>query len=205
MKHALVLAAALPLLLLATGVPRAEAGDSSIQVRHLPNEYPALAKVSPRQAFDTVQQKEKGGLLELQLEGEGGSLVYDVEIATPKGEIEEYQVDAVSGKILGKSEEDEEDDEDGEGAEGSFSLATPRAQFPTLAKIDAFSAIEIVTNASQGQFLGLELGEDDGILVYEILVVSPDGDLLDADVDAGTGAILEMEEVNMEHDGGEQD
>ncbi|TKJ37284.1 hypothetical protein CEE37_14345 [candidate division LCP-89 bacterium B3_LCP] len=42
--------------------------------------------------------------------------------------------------------------------------------------------------------LALILDEDDGYLTYEVIVVTPARAIMELDIDAGTGALMEMEE-----------
>lgn len=174
---------------------------NSIKVSHSVYEWSDIAKVTPQQAVETVFAKEAGKLLEVQLEGEGGFLIYDVEIVTKKGEIKEFQIDAVNGKFLGENEEDEEkDDDESDIQQGSFALNKSNAEFPDLAKIGPWKAMETATTQTGGKFIGLELTRDDGYLIYEIIVVTPGFEIKKIEIDAGSGFILEVEELDLEEE-----
>lgn len=45
-----------------------------------------------------------------------------------------------------------------------------------------------------GRIVEAEFERDDGLAIYELELVTEDGQLIDAEVDARTGAILEVEE-----------
>jgi len=47
-----------------------------------------------------------GRILEVELEHEHGQLVYEVEILNPNGHVQEYLLDAKTGKLLSVEEED---------------------------------------------------------------------------------------------------
>ncbi len=184
----------------------------SIQVKHFPQEFPELAKITPHEAVKIALKQAKGGILEVELENEDGYLVWDVEVATEDGAIKEYAIDAGNGKILGVSvEEDDEDeekekekekgedDEDEEKIEqGSVKVEHSPSEYPGLAKISAVEAIDIALGLVKGKLFALELDEDDGYLIYEMIVIGANGAVKEIELDAGTGEIIEIEEY--EHD-----
>ena len=45
-----------------------------------------------------------------------------------------------------------------------------------------------------GRVVEVELEQDEGIMVYEVELVTPDGRLIEMDMDAATGALVEMDE-----------
>ena len=67
------------------------------------------------------------------------------------------------------------------------------ADFPALAKISLNQAVEKALNAAPGNVLKTELENEDGFLVYEVKVVTPDKSIRDVKVDAGSGKILALE------------
>jgi uncharacterized membrane protein YkoI len=54
-----------------------------------------------------------------ELESEGGSAVYEVEVVGKDGKLREVTVDASSGRVLGLEMEEEEFFENEEGADGN--------------------------------------------------------------------------------------
>lgn len=58
-----------------------------------------------------------------------------------------------------------------------------------------FSEIqEIVKAAMPGEILGVELESDDGVLLYEIEVMSTQGQLMEVKIDAKTGKVVKVEQ-----------
>ncbi|MFT4012191.1 MAG: PepSY domain-containing protein [Paracoccus sp. (in: a-proteobacteria)] len=49
-----------------------------------------------------------------------------------------------------------------------------------------------------GQVVEVELEYEDGVLVYEIDLITPQGHLIEVDMDAATGDILEVDEEEMD-------
>lgn len=164
----------------------------SIVVRRPPAEWPALAAITPRQALDAALAWKAGGLLELRLDSEGGTLVYDVKLVLADGEAVEVQIDAGDGRVLGHEEEEDERGE--ERAKGGVRVAEPESRWPERSRIAPFDALQRVADATGGAFLGLELQEDDGRLVWSVDVVLPDGAVARATLDAGSGLLLELDD-----------
>ena len=67
------------------------------------------AKITPGQAKSAALAQVSGTVRTVELENEGGSLVYGVEIKTADGSVREVKVDAGSGQIL-RAESDAEND-----------------------------------------------------------------------------------------------
>ena len=182
-------------------VPQDESG--SIKVRTSILDYPSLAKIGYQDAMNTALKKTPGGILELELESEHGYLVFCVEIVTDKGELIEYQIDAGNSAILSVEEEDDEDkdEEEAEMKSGTLKVSCSPLEYPKLAKIKPVQAIETAMSQIPGsKLLALELEGDDGILVYEVVLVTSGRSLMDVEIDAGTGAIIEMEEEEFDRD-----
>lgn len=73
------------------------------------------------------------------------------------------------------------------------SKKTPRWQQVEMARFSASEAMAIALKAVPGAVVELELEVDDGALVYEIVVVAKDHSVVELEIDAGTGEILERE------------
>ena len=56
--------------------------------------------------------------------------------------------------------------------------------------------MEHVAAVQPGRVIEVELEMEDGIRVYEVELITPDGRLLEVDLDARTGAILSLDEDN---------
>ena len=65
-----------------------------------------------------------------------------------------------------------------------------QAAYSTLAKITLQQAMTIASNAQSGNASKAELQNEDGFLVYNVVVVSPDKKIHEIKVDAGNGSIL---------------
>jgi uncharacterized membrane protein YkoI len=65
-----------------------------------------------------------------------------------------------------------------------------QATYSSLAKITLQQATTIASNAQSGNISKAELQNEDGFLVYNIVVVSPDKKIHEIKVDAGNGSIL---------------
>ena len=72
------------------------------------------------------------------------------------------------------------------------------ADFPALAKISLNQAVEKALNAAPGNVLKTELENEDGFLVYEVKVVTPDKSIRDVKVDAGSGKVLALEKEKVD-------
>lgn len=77
--------------------------------------------------------------------------------------------------------------DDGDGLELARA-AVERGEILPLAK-----AVEALLARHPGRIIEAEFERDDGVAVYELELVTEDGRLMDAKVDATTGAILEVE------------
>src|SRR5215470_19117216 len=82
-----------------------------------------------------------------------------------------------------------------------------QATYSSLAKITLQQATTIASNAQSGNISKAELQNEDGFLVYNVVVVSPDKKIHEIKVDAGNGSILrtdvdsaERETKNQESD-----
>lgn len=67
--------------------------------------------------------------------------------------------------------------------------AVSRGEFLPLEEI-----LAIVSRDHPGQIIEIELEFEDGVWEYEVELVTPDGRLIEIDLDAATGEILEYEE-----------
>lgn len=74
-------------------------------------EFPAMAKISLKQAMDNASKASSGKVLKAELEDEGGFLVYSIEVVTPDQKMKEMILDAGSGQVLA-SHEDKADHDD---------------------------------------------------------------------------------------------
>jgi uncharacterized membrane protein YkoI len=68
-----------------------------------------------------------------------------------------------------------------------------QATYSTLAKITLQQAMTIASNAQSGNISKAELQNEDGFLVYNVVVVSQDKKIHEVKVDAGDGSILRID------------
>ncbi|SNX71579.1 peptidase YpeB-like protein [Cereibacter ovatus] len=69
--------------------------------------------------------------------------------------------------------------------------AVKRGEILSLATI-----LDRVAAVQPGRVIEVELELEDGIRVYEVELISPDGRLLEVDLDARTGEVLSLDEDN---------
>ena len=68
-----------------------------------------------------------------------------------------------------------------------------QATYSSLAKITLQQATTIASNAQSGNISKAELQNEDGFLVYNVVVVSQDKKIHELKVDAGNGSILRID------------
>ena len=76
-------------------------------------------KVDRASAEEAALSAVPGEVKETELESEGGSAVYEVEILGKDGKLQEVTVDASNGKVLGQETEDNGSDDQGADDQGS--------------------------------------------------------------------------------------
>lgn len=79
------------------------ADDSHLEARDLAREGKILPLQQILQRLDEVQP---GQILEVELEREHGLLIYEIELLDEQGRVWEFEIDAASGEILEREEED---------------------------------------------------------------------------------------------------
>lgn len=60
--------------------------------------------------------------------------------------------------------------------------------------------LERLAAVQPGAVIEVEIEIEDGLRIYEIELISPDGRILEVDIDAGTGEILSLEEDDDDDD-----
>ncbi len=79
----------------------------------------AEPKIDRAAAEEAALSAVPGEVKDTELESEGGSTIYEVEVVGKDGKLREVTVDASSGQVLGQEMEEEEFFEKEEGAEGN--------------------------------------------------------------------------------------
>jgi uncharacterized membrane protein YkoI len=83
---------------------------------------------------------------------------------------------------------------------GSISVGQAKeSDFPGMAKISLEEATQAALARVPASALKSELEDENGYLVYGIEVVSSDRSVTDVKVDAGTGAVLALEQSEQRH------
>lgn len=79
--------------------------------------------------------------------------------------------------------------------QGSIKVAKKSSvhDWVTLVRISAAEVVDIATKAISGTVVELELEVDDGALIYEVTVVTEKHTIVELEINAGTGEILERE------------
>lgn len=84
---------------------------------------------------------------------------------------------------------------------GSISVSgKKKSDFADLAKISMMDALKKAQEKYPGKPIEVELEEEDGYLVYKVEIVGSDKSIMELSVDAGTGAILQMEKEKDDKD-----
>ena len=99
----MVLAIGLTLGSVGLVVGSADRDDDHVEARRLVES----GSIQPLEAIlERVQTQRPGRILEVELEGEYGRNVYEIELLDDSGEVWELKLDAVTGEILEQEKED---------------------------------------------------------------------------------------------------
>ncbi len=80
-----------------------------------------------------------------------------------------------------------------------------KSKLPDLAKIDLCTAVQSALSSEPGKAIQAELEVEDGTLVYSILILNHNHEIVEYEVDAGTGKILVSEREEGEDEDGDED
>lgn len=181
--------AATALVGLSAGAARAtdEAGEIAKAVRG--------AKLSLVQAVDAARRHAEGGMLvEAELEPDEGAPTYDIEFVVGDS-IKEIEIDAVSGEV-----EEEETEPLSERGEAAVAKLRPLV---AVAKVNWAEAVGLAKGkVNGGTPYEIELELEDDALRYEIGLLA-DGKLIEVEIDAAAGEVLEIEEEDADDDSDE--
>jgi uncharacterized membrane protein YkoI len=119
-----------------------------------------------------------GELSAVELEVENDEPIFDLEIETEDGRTTEVECSAVTGEIRRVEWEDENIDLDA---------------FLTQAKLSPALAREKALKAVPGRVIGVEMQVNSkGVMAYEFEIETPDGEEFEVEIDAMSGAVLEV-------------
>lgn len=98
------------------------------------------------------------------------------------------------------------EDEDDDVTSASIGISNESSlEWPFMAEVSLADAVRIAEEQVDGRTWFAALENENGFLVYDIEVVTTDGDIVDFLIDAGNGAVLEMEVDNEDDEGSEDD
>ena len=97
-------------------------------------------------------------------------------------------------------------DDDDDVTSASIAISGESAlELPFLATVSLVEAVQIAEGQVDGATWFAAIENENGFLVYDIEIVTPDGDVVDFLIDAGTGDVLEMEIDDEDFEGEEDD
>jgi len=151
------------------------------------------AQITMEQARAAALGRVAGNVLKEEIEKERGRLQYTFDVCKD-GKLYDVEVDAKTGAVLqaGLDDEDDDDDEDGEENDSP----EMQAKLAKEAKISIEQARSTALAKVSGTITEEELEMENGKLVYSIEVRDANQKTFDVEVDAKTGAIVNVEEEN---------
>ena len=141
------------------------------------------------------------------LEEEDGFVVWEVVVRAADGTVSEVSVDAGDAAVLGSDREDDSfDDGDDLRGVGTVRVDEQTERQTRAAEQEALGALATMDEAQAGaaaiQSLGggevvrAELADEDGSVVWEVLVRAADGTWREVTVDAGDASVLGVDLEN---------
>ncbi len=157
-----------------SGLPMSGENEESIS--------PGDVGLSEEDAVGIATTEANGTVEEVELESEGGTPAYEIELVSADGSETEVTVHADDGTVLDFETEDEYENEteDEYVAPGDVSLSEE-------------DAVGIATAETNGTVEEVELESEGGTPAYEIELVSADGSETEVTVHADDGTVLEFE------------
>src|SRR4051794_6817283 len=74
------------------------------------------------------------------------------------------------------------------------------ARYASMAKITFQQAVDAALSRQSGKLIKAELQDEDGFLVYNVEVVTPDNKRCEVKVDAGNGSVLRVDRAHSERE-----
>ncbi|GGT89965.1 PepSY domain-containing protein [Actinomadura citrea] len=142
---------------------------------------PARTAVSLTQAADTALRAVPGKVQEIELDGEHGTTVWEVDVLTGDGAARKVVIDSGSGKVVADRPEKQDEDDRGEAA----ALRNAKA---TVA-----GAAAAALKAVPGHATSVGFDRDGGRAVWEVDVTGAGGTEHEVVVDAATGRVVAEE------------
>lgn len=126
-------------------------------------------------AIDTALTEVEGSRL-YAVESENGGTVWEVEVVTEAGQRYEIDLTADGQKVVSGPEEKSSEAKHRQRVEG--------------ASVPISEIIDTAVEHTPGVVIELELDTSGGVIVWEVEVASVDGQSVEFDIDAGTGAVI---------------
>lgn len=156
-----------------------------------PRETARAARLSLREAIARARVAQAGRVVEVELESEDGRLVFEVDLVSVDG-LHEIDIDARTGALVEIELEDDPEE-----------LAEMRALLDAV-EVELRDLVGAALGVVNGRATSAELElEDDGPVCEIELASGPY--LLEVEVDAKTGALLEVELEEPDDEDGEDD
>ncbi|WP_165978614.1 PepSY domain-containing protein [Actinomadura darangshiensis] len=152
-----------------------------------PGERPAATSVSLAQAADAALKAAPGKIAEIELDGEHGRTVWEVDVLADDGTPRDVAVDAGNGKVTANRVDrpDQGDDDDGDGKAEAAALRN--------AKVTAPDAAATALKSVPGRVTSADFDREAGKAVWEVDVTAQNGTEHELTIDATTGKVLTKE------------
>ena len=143
------------------------------------------AKVTAADAITAALKSVPGTAVSADLEDEGSSLVWDVDVLSSGGTWHSVDVDPGTGKVLGSHTERDDDADDADDA--ADDTAEARA---ALKGTSVTSAVAAKAGASKGTVTSVDLDDDGRTAAWEVDTTGVNGVEKEWKVDARSGAVV---------------
>ncbi|MBP3038871.1 PepSY domain-containing protein [Bacillaceae bacterium Marseille-Q3522] len=162
------------------------------------------ATVTEQEAIQIAQEANTGYTFTVaELGNENGVIAYDLKGSDAAGKTLDVHVDANSGAIIQNSDsqygEQDTDESEADEAKDPAKEAAENAALAAKATVTEQEAIQIAQEANTGYtFTVAELGNENGVIAYDLKGSDTAGKTLNVHVDANSGAIIQ--ESDSEHE-----
>jgi len=140
--------------------------------------------ITRAEAIALALDKAPGTVAEVETDMVNGNVIYEVEIVDANTETE-VRIDAATGVVMAIEQEPREEDEE-------EAVTEKERQQIKIGPITEQKAIKIALGLVNGHVVSVETEREHGMLIYEV-EIAHDGDVVEIEIDAATGEILEME------------
>ncbi len=173
-----------------SGLPMSGENEESIS--------PGDVSLSEEDAVGIATTEANGTVEEVELESEGGTPAYEIELVSADGSETEVTVHADDGTVLEFETEDEyenetEDEYENETEDEYENETEDEHVAPGDVSLSEEDAVGIATTEANGTVEEVELESEGGTPAYEIELVSADGSETEVTVHADDGTVLEFE------------